>query len=218
MLPPSDSLRHHSLKRLEAASSRQREEHCPPPTPYTATLRIPPRIGDTLRGTGHIESYEDDDDYDDDDIHPEEASAPAPITIHIDTSISIVGNANTILVPSSSSTPCPNPTAMGQPSGTTALKSLQKQRQTKLTDIAMTVIDAIGRSLLLEKDDTGRRSPSPVEVRINAGIRVEGSRNAVCIGAFPRVFGKKDSSEAMNGDQRDRGRKRRAFSVGCVLF
>ncbi|KAL5362799.1 hypothetical protein BJX96DRAFT_177491 [Aspergillus floccosus] len=206
MLPPSDSLRHQFDKRSEARANTQCEDRRAPPPPYSPSIRLPPSIESFLRGND-LDEYDEADEAD----YVEPESCAPRITIHIDASISIIGDANTVVIPPSS-TPCPADllnTGSNQSNAMTALQAAQRARQTKLTDMATAIIDALGRSGLLDLDRAGCPAPAPVEVKITQGIRVEGSRNAVCVGAFPRALGRSSVPGAV---ERDGGRKRRACS------
>ena len=208
MLPPSDSLRHQSHKRSEATANTQREDRRPPPPPYSPPIRLPPSIEDFLHGATDLDEYDEAD----------EADSRAPrITIHIDASITIIGDANTVVIPPSS-TSCPTdlPGTSSTSDPTTALQAVQRARQTKLSDMATAIIDALGRRGLLDPDRAGcPAAQASVEVKITPGIRVEGNRNAVCVGALPRALGRRSSAGA---GERDGGRKRRACSVCSFSF
>lgn len=97
-----------------------------------------------------------------------------------------------------------------------ALHLVQKQRQARLTEMATSIINALydsGRLAPPAED----HEPAPLEIKINTGIKVEGSRNVICVGATVRA---QSNKSAPMGTDKDRqvipNRKRRALSV-CHL-
>ncbi|OJJ41251.1 hypothetical protein ASPWEDRAFT_23357 [Aspergillus wentii DTO 134E9] len=172
------------------------------------------------------------------------ASNPCPITIHIDASISVLGNGNTIIIPSVTS---PRQGIPSQPertehsttattssqsspslpvstSATTILQSTQKQRQTKLTELATSIISALqGSSALSQnKEDDGSSRPLPIEININTGVKIEGSRNVICAGTPTRLLDPKrnvqnNNKNGMDGDKCSAEKKRRAQSICAML-
>ena len=152
---------------------------------------------------GQIEDLDDD------------ACTLAPIVIKIDTSIHVEGHANTVAIPSSSTPPSEESqqaaaTANAPPTPTSAthLQQLQQQRQTKSSQLATTIIAALRSAGALEDAETGRQRP--IEVNVNAGIRIKGNGNVVCAGVRPSA----PSSGSPNAQS---GRKRRATSVSIPL-
>ncbi|KAK2788944.1 hypothetical protein FQN52_006477 [Onygenales sp. PD_12] len=218
MLPPSDSINHQSLKLAEffasLRSSQNRLSSIPPPPPYapSATSSFPamPAIEDSFA------DLEDDDD---------ETTSLAPIMIKVDTSIEIEGQGNTIVIPTSnggmgmgmtgdeSSSPSPSTSPSPSPaSSSSSLQHLQQQRQVKSAQLASTIIAALKASGVLEEKESRRQRP--IEVNVNAGIRIRGDRNVVCAGAGVRrrmgLSEDERGSAAVGGS--GSGRKRRAGS------
>lgn len=219
MQPPSDSFGHQYRKLAEVlADLRNRSSSSPsttaPPPPYSTNAAVPFR----------------DDTFSDVDCEDEDGAADAtvtPITIKIDASISIVGHGNTVVIPSASdssisivgagtgSTTCSSPSQTASSQTTTTqhagpLQPLQRQQQARLSQLATSIIDALKTSRLLE--DRGRGRCRPVELNINTGIRIQGSRNVVCAGARDRTANRNANAKT---DDNSLERKRRAQSV-CI--
>ncbi|KAK2797826.1 hypothetical protein FQN50_009070 [Emmonsiellopsis sp. PD_5] len=220
MLPPSDSINHQSLKLAEffaslRSSQSQNRLSVPPPPPYAPPTTsssfptMPVAIEDSFA------DIEDDDD---------EATSLAPIMIKVDTSIEIEGQGNTIVIPTSNggmgmagdeATSAPTSTSSSPaPSSSSPLQQLQQlqqQRQVKSAQLASTIIAALKSSGVLEDKESRRQRP--IEVNVNAGIRIRGDRNVVCAGAGVRrrmeLSDERDSG-AVSGS--GHGRKRRAGS------
>ncbi|KAK2738774.1 hypothetical protein FQN55_000412 [Onygenales sp. PD_40] len=218
MLPPSDSINHQSLKLAEffasLRSSQNRLSSIPPPPPYapsatSSSFPAMPAIEDSFA------DLEDDDD---------EATSLAPIMIKVDTSIEIEGQGNTIVIPTSnggmgmgmpgdeSTSPSPSPSPASSSSSSSSLQHLQQQRQVKSAQLASTIIAALKASGVLEEKESRRQRP--IEVNVNAGIRIRGDRNVVCAGAGVRrrmgLSEDERGSAAVGGS--GSGRKRRAGS------
>ncbi|RHZ56755.1 uncharacterized protein CDV56_103095 [Aspergillus thermomutatus] len=221
MLPPSDSFLHHSHKLREVAANTRNRVVCTPPPPYSSTV---PRGSPQGERQNVLEIDDEETAW---DTCPNANSSP--ITISIDASINVVGNGNTIMIPSMAGRPQQTPSASNSmnseipsssssssassaASETDALHSVQKQRQARLTEMATSIINALY--------DSGRLAPSaedqetaPIEIKINTGIKVEGSRNAICVGATVRA---QSNKSAQMGTEKDRqvisNRKRRALS------
>ncbi|KAF4283640.1 hypothetical protein CNMCM8689_006922 [Aspergillus fumigatus] len=214
-----NSFLHHSHKLREvAANARNRAVRIPPP-PYS--LAVP-------RGSTHEEGQNALETIDDDTAWETCAGASStPITISIDASINVVGNGNTIMIPSMAGHPQQTPkvsSSMSPESSSSSssiapaaseadtLHSIQKQRQARLTEMATAIINTLY--------DSGRLAPpaedhehAPLEIKINTGIKVEGSRNVICVGATARA---QSNKSAPMGTDKDRqvilNRKRRALS------
>ncbi|PGH27109.1 hypothetical protein AJ80_01296 [Polytolypa hystricis UAMH7299] len=219
MIPPSDSIGHQSLKLAEFLNESQARDsrRCPPPPPY-APAAVVPSI--TTRPT-HEALYEEDEDEDDDD-----SANMTPISIKIDTSINIVGQRNTIVIPSSvsagleeskSTSPSgPNSSSSPSPSSmdSASLQQLHQQRQAKSAQLTSSVIAALKASGVLADRETGRQRP--IEVCINAGISIKGDGNVICAGAARRrmEFPPADSAtkDVNNNRSKPLVRKRRANS------
>ncbi|GFF37776.1 hypothetical protein IFM46972_05332 [Aspergillus udagawae] len=219
MLPPSDSFLHHSHKLREAAANARNRAVCTPPPPYSSTV---PRYSTHEERQNVVETVDDDTT-----LEACPSSSSTPIMISIDASISVVGNSNTIMIPSMAGHPQQTPsvsTSMNSenssPSTSTlpsaseadALHLAQKQRQARLTEMATSIINALydsGRLAPPAED----HEPAPLEIKINTGIKVEGSRNVICVGATVRA---QSNKSAQMGTDKDRqvisNRKRRALS------
>ncbi|KAG5205849.1 hypothetical protein GTR04_5843 [Trichophyton interdigitale] len=188
MLPPSDSLAHQNLKLAEVLASIQKQTAAaapPPPYAATATTATPELLGE----------FEDDEE--------DDSSSLAPIVIKIDTSISIDGQNNTVTIPSASEdshsdaqSPVPSIQQLQQ------LQQLQQRRQAKSAQLASAIISALKSAGALDDRETGRQRP--IEVDVNAGIRITGNSNMICPGAR-----KRSASDLVSGQP---DRKRRAQS------
>ncbi|PYI10372.1 hypothetical protein BO78DRAFT_360906 [Aspergillus sclerotiicarbonarius CBS 121057] len=192
MFPPSESILHQIHQIAEPQNGPENPDAVTPPPPYT-----PPNHNHRLPKETEGENT------------PKWAT-PRPITIQIDASISVLGNANSIIIPS-----VPATTTLPPPPSSSAalLKSAQRHRQSKLTDMATSIIAALHRTGLLNPtEDTG--SVPSVMLNINTGIRVQGARNVVCVSGG--LVGRRNPTE--HGYEREQkngghiGRKRRAQS------
>lgn len=200
MIPPSDSINHHNLKLAEFVSSlRNQTPMAAPPPPYAA--RPTGLTNEEL--LGQIEDVDDD------------ACTLASVVIKIDTSIHVEGHANTVAIPSSSppsSEESQQAAAMANapptPTSATHLQQLQQQRQTKSSQLATTIITALRSAGALEDAETGRQRP--IEVNVNAGIRIKGNGNVVCAGV-------RRSASAAGSSNAASERKRRATSVSFLF-
>lgn len=205
MLPPSDSFRHQSHKLAEMLASIQNGVAPAPPPPYGATDPYDSAYDETASNADAGEEWE---------------SNPRPISIHIDASISVLGNGNTVMIPSMSShqqarAATSTSTEPSTPGATGILQSAQKQRQARLTEMTISIIAALQDSNLLSHNESGRHAP--VEISINAGVKVEGSRNVICAGTPGRFASRKNAQNEPNDEELNAGRKRRAQSV-CSRF
>ncbi|KAL1952755.1 hypothetical protein VTO42DRAFT_4278 [Malbranchea cinnamomea] len=198
MLPPSDSICHHNRKLAEFVSHLRTQTAMaasPPPPPYAARSTDFP-CEELL---GPIEDVDDD------------TCGPAPIVIKIDTSIYVEGHANTVAIPSSLTSRQgdghQSPSTENVLSTQTAsnLPQLQQQRQAKSAQLATSVIAALRSSGALEDAESGRQRP--LEVNINAAIRINGNGNAVCAGI------RRPGQPLWSPLNSHGGRKRRAMSV-----
>ncbi|KAF7178604.1 hypothetical protein CNMCM7691_007418 [Aspergillus felis] len=219
MLPPSDSFLHHSHKLREVAANARNRVVCTAPPPYSSTV---PQESTHEERQNVLETVDDDRTW---ETCPSVNSTP--VMISIDASISVVGNGNTIMIPSMASHPQQTPsdsTSMNSenPSSSTstppaaseadAQHLVQKQRQARLTQMATSIINAL--------NDSGRlappaedHEPAPLEIKINTGIKVEGSRNVICVGATVRAQSNKSAQVGTEeGRQVTSNRKRRALS------
>lgn len=203
MLPPSDSIHHANLKLAEVLSSRNQIQVLPPPPAYTAIIP-----GTTIPITEEaLAAYADYDDEED----VEQQSAPAPITINIDASLKIEGHGNTVVVPSGMA----SPTSPTTPTGTQATS--QQAQALRADRITTTVLAALKASGVLDtQNGAGQR---PVEISVNAGIVVKGSKNVICAGGVVSKLVKRDqqqqgkASDGPHGVSPTGSRKRRAESV-----
>ncbi|KAE8146249.1 hypothetical protein BDV25DRAFT_169977 [Aspergillus avenaceus] len=221
MLPPSHSLLHQLHKLAEARASPQNQARPSPPPPYS--IRIPLDVSNEDTRNEIFEHGRASEELDEDDDSVSWESGPSsssyrsesPITIHIDASISILGNNNTVIIPSAIAPPRDNnPEAPApQTSPVTLLYSAQRHRQARLTDMATSIITALGKTGILDRTGSGA---TPVAVNIDTGIKVEGSRNVICAGpglSSTRLLGKRRLNQT-NGEAnlQDGNRKRRALS------
>ncbi|PWY93817.1 hypothetical protein BO94DRAFT_622159 [Aspergillus sclerotioniger CBS 115572] len=186
MLPPSESVLHQVHKIAEPQNGPENPEAATPPPPYSPPVHGLPK---QIDGESSLQW-----------------ATPRPIAIHIDASISVLGNANSIILPSIPATSPPS-----SPSSTPILQSAQRNRQSKLTDMATSIIAALHRTGLLNLTNESLQS---VMVNINTGIKVQGARNVICLGSG--FVGRKIPTE--QGHEREEeyvghvGRKRRARS------
>ncbi|EFE39868.1 conserved hypothetical protein [Trichophyton verrucosum HKI 0517] len=197
MLPPSDSLAHQNLKLAEVLASIQKQTAAAaaPPPPYAATATTAtPVPSNNITAPELLGEFEDDEE--DDNL------SLAPIVIRIDTSISIDGQNNTVTIPSSSSEDS-HSDAQSPVSSIQQLQQLQQRRQAKSAQLASAIISALKSAGALDDRETGRQRP--MEVDVNAGIRITGNSNMICPGAR-----KRSSSDLVSGQP---DRKRRAQSI-----
>ncbi|KAL2000146.1 hypothetical protein VTN02DRAFT_3485 [Thermoascus thermophilus] len=216
MQPPSDAFGHQCRKLAEVlADLRNRASSSSttaPPPPYSLNAATVPIRDDTLS---------DVDCEDEEDGGVADATV-VPITIKIDASINIVGHGNTVVIPSGSAsgvsstragTTTGSMTAASQTPSSSQTQSIEPQqqllqhRQARLTQLATSVIDALSASRLLEDRAPGRCRP--IELTINTGIRIQGSRNVVCASAPDRTANR---IAKPNANDNNLGRKRRAQS------
>jgi hypothetical protein len=132
----------------------------------------------------HQDQLADYDDDDDDDGYDYTSSRPAPIMIKIDASLKIEGHANTIVLPSASPIG-PSAHTKPSPASSTPQSSYQNGRADRLTNIVLTALKDAG---LLEstQEKNSQATKRPIEVHVNAGIILKGSKNTVCSG-MPRM-------------------------------
>lgn len=209
MLPPSDSLLHHYIKLGEVTASMQNQKPLvSPPPPYT-TNQQHNSVTEVIYPDNEIDTNTDDEDTWDN-------TNPTPITINIDASISVQGNNNTIIMTSGSPS-APTSSAASSLTATSMLQAAQKHRQSRVTEIATSIIAALRESQYLPS--SGVDGKEPIEININTGMKVEGSRNVIFAGAgggacriLPRA--KRDGSSHDGDEVGSRmKRKRRAQSV-----
>lgn len=216
MIPPSNSFVHAQHKLAEVLAAQNRVTSAAPP-PYAQTA---PEVSSGSNASAEL-CLEDE----------------SPVTINIDASINVVGNGNTIIIPTAGQAsssqptatgPMPSPTATSTPEGsvpstpgadaTTILQSAQKPRQAKLTEMAVSIISALQDSGRLEQREPG--GAEPIEININTAWKIKGDRNVICAGARPGVSIKRNSSNHAVSEKEEEGggggRKRRAQSV-CIL-
>ncbi len=171
MLPPTDSVQHQIL-RLRALFPSTQEPQTSPPA-YSPTNPMTPAL--------YEDHLTDEEDYG----YPE--SRPAPITINIDASLKIEGHANTIfLPPASSPTSSPSSSATPSPAAISSRPCYQNGRVEKVTSMVLAALkeaDLFKSARAMDGGTTSRQ----VEISVNAGIVLKGSRNTVCSG-LPKLI------------------------------
>ncbi|KAL4790627.1 hypothetical protein BDV19DRAFT_393890 [Aspergillus venezuelensis] len=188
--PPNDHPFHQYLRKITAQTQLR-----PPATASTATESAnpnpnspPPRY--TPATVSHDfeddydEDYEDFDEYDDSydfdnapNYYPAQGTGTGTainsndpntnlktLTINLDSSITITGDGNTVGIPSDQSQ------AQAQS------KTQPNAPKSKLANTASAIIAALQQS--------GVSASASVEINIDAGVRVGGSRNIVCFGGM----------------------------------
>jgi hypothetical protein len=226
MLPPSNPFLHHKLKLAEALSNVQAIE-VPPPPNYSGRTGMPVTLDSVY---AHSTTAKDDNE-------DNEEEYLAPTTIHVDASIRIDGQSNTlILAPpnamnknstSASAVPCADQSPNIPASAWTASTGYGcAHGQTSTERLTSTILTTL-------RDTCGAVGLRSWEININAGVSVNGERNAVCVAVSPRGQGQKARKEGrdvleqrlharegrkrgVEGDGVDVGnesRKRRAESV-----
>lgn len=159
----------------------------------------------------------DEEDYD----YP--ASLPAPITINIDVSLRIEGQANTIVLPPASSpVSSPSSSAKPSPAAMTSQPSYQHGRVEKVTSMVLTALKEAKIFRSTQATD-GQTTTRPVEISVNAGIILKGSKNTICSGlpklmkgnGAPAAAAARDKANLKMGEDgvAAESRKRRACSV-----
>lgn len=198
MLPPSDSISHHSRKLAEFAASLQNTSGGSAPPPYTSNAPAVPINEDTFGAL---------DDGTDEGLEAQ----LAPITIKIDASINVEGEANTVVMPPSpsrspSSSEAPSlPSSAANSTPAMSPQQLHQRQKTKSAMLAQTIISTLQSSGALEDSESGKQRP--LDVSVNAGVNIKGCRNVVCLGVPAKLNGQPESPESVSG------RKRRADSV-----
>lgn len=208
MIPPSDSISHHSRKLAEFAASLQNRSPGSAPPPYSSN---PPAVPVNEETFGAFEEETDDG---------LEAQL-APISVKIDASINVDGEANTVVMPpfpssaTSPSSPSSSSTSSDSSSSCSTpqqpLHQLQQRQRTKSAMIAQTIISTLQSSGALE--DTASGKQRPLDVCVNAGVNIRGARNVVCLGVPATITGQPPSPEGNTPS-----RKRRAESVCPAIF
>lgn len=136
-----------------------------------------------------------------------------PITITIDSSIDVVGNNNTVVLPSRAGSPTsttsrPSVESDDGTASSAAAASAQQVRATKLGQVTAVIIAALREAGGLI-DDLGRARQ--IQIALKSGIRIEGSENVISTGdSISRQVFTHSSRVAT-------GAKRRAESVGPLL-
>lgn len=210
MLPPSNSFLHQSLKLAEVSTNMQSQETLAPPPPYSQAPGQAPQSG------VHSDTDAEDDE------NPWDTPSPNPITINIDASINVHGNSNTIILAAGRTNPKqPDQqhadSESAPASATTVLQTAQKHRQAKLTEMATTIIAALQESRNRSLGDDGMDA-APIEININTGVKVKGSKNVICGGGgrLPNKTGAGAGASHTELNEND-SRKRRAQSVRLSL-
>ncbi|KAL4801306.1 hypothetical protein BDV18DRAFT_149637 [Aspergillus unguis] len=221
-----------SLAMADTISSRS------PPPRYTPTINH--HNSEQGHTQDEYDDYDDDyDEYEDYDYEdPTEfnhstkqdqssqesrITASRTITINIDSSISIHGHGNTVAIasPSPSSTSTSSDSArknqnQADSSSSSPTHHYHQLPRSKLATTTAAIMAALQQSGILsqtQSQDSRRDSgsfSSNVEINIDAGVKVEGSRNTVCFGAVISGAGARTSREYSS-------RKRRAQSVSIHL-
>ncbi|OQD85263.1 hypothetical protein PENANT_c010G09941 [Penicillium antarcticum] len=180
MLPPSDSFRHQLQKLVEVRANRNN-----PPTAPPYTLSVCRPDGRNIMA-----------------INPGQEEESGPIVIRIDKSISVTGQDNTVIIPSG---------AINSPAQTEATTSPANRplppRHSNISSTVTTIIDALNRVNALCDVSGNLRT---FEVNLNAGIKVDGRNNTICMGNVAKVPQPKRQAPA---ERENPGRKRRATSV-----
>lgn len=207
MLPPSNSFLHQTLKFAELSTNMQSQENLtPPPPPYSQTP------GQTPQNDIYSDSDAEDEET------PWDTEGRNQVTINIDASINVHGNSNTVILASDRTSP-EQPNNESSESTMTALQTTQKHRQTKLTEMATAIIAALHESRTYSIGDE-EMFPAPIEININTGVKVKGSKNVICAGGSNgagRLLHKMGAAGTRSEITENRSRKRRAQSVS-VLF
>jgi hypothetical protein len=157
MLPPSDSWLHQNLKIQEALENIKSIE-VPPPA-YMATQNSESFVNQS------IEDYIEDG---------EEDVSSMPISIAIDASLAVEGQNNNIILPESS------PTSKSQE----ALEAdgSVSTNTTRISLLTEAVLKALESSDILRTSGVHQR---PINLSINASIRVKGDKNLIFSGPKP---------------------------------
>ncbi|KAL4957928.1 hypothetical protein BDW69DRAFT_180168 [Aspergillus filifer] len=177
--PPNNHHPFHQYLRKITAQTQPRPLATAPTATETANPNSPPP-----RYTPAIISHDFEDDYDEEfdeyepydfnnapDYYPVQgtdtaanSTNPKTLTINLDSSITITGDGNTLAI------------ASGQSQFQSHSKSQSNAPKSKLANTASAIIAALHQS--------GVSASASVEINIDAGVRVEGSRNIVCFGGM----------------------------------
>lgn len=183
MLPPSDSFRHQLQKLAEVRANRNN----PPPTappPYTLSVCRPD--GRSVMA-----------------IDPDQEEESGPIIIRIDNSSSVTGQDNTIILPSGATLPPAQTEA-----NTSSANRRSPPRHANTSSTVTAIIDALNRVNALCDVSGNLRT---FEINLNAGIKVDGQNNTICMGNMAKVPQPKTQAPAV--EKENLGRKHRATSV-----
>lgn len=211
----------------------------PPPPPRYTPAAIP-QDTDTSHDYDDYDEFDDHDDYNDYDdtadyytaAKPVSLAPPTPqansdsgsrtITITLDASISIHGDGNTLTVASRSG----SGTEQSRPD-TTSPNQYPQKPQSKLANTTAAIVTALQQSGVLSQNSRSESEsglvhpPTNVEINIDAGVKVQGSRNVVCFGALfapgARAGSGASGSKMQKSSSGQDPRKRRAQSV-CMTF
>lgn len=251
MLPPSSFFLHQQVD----APPNMREQSAaatpsPPHPPYSlaapALSLLSDGAGTDVAGIRYRPGAYGDLDEEVDDIDEYETHHE-PMTVNIDASICVLGNSNIIAISvptgqnetrndvgpadlnSTSESPMSSSSAESSSSQTTAplLHAIQKQRQARLAELATSIVANLfdRKSCCFGSRGMCTRHKAPVHIRINTGVRIEGSRNVVCAALANRTSPKtkadgnerSQSAGRRNGDKDSTSRKRHAQSVSTEL-
>ena len=166
-----------------------------PPPPYAAMPITIPLTASTFS------QYSDDEDSDYDERQVTSTEV-APITIMIDASITMKGQSNTLILPPSFD-PCVERTSASA-TRAFALRALQHKKTEHLTSAVLVALQEVGAF------GAGREG-RPLNVKINAGVSLKGTRNVVATSGV-RLYRKEQKAPDVSS------RKRRASSVSRQCF
>ena len=171
-----------------------------PPPPYTTTQHYNP-LAEDIHPDNDIDTNTDDEDT--------WATTPTPITINIDASISMQGNNNAIIMTSGSPSVSTSSTT-SSPASTSMLQAVQKHRQNRITEMATSIIQALKNS-----ETNGKEL---IEININTGMKIEGSRNVISVGAACHILPRAKRHGQSHNDDEDGSRLKRRKRAQSVAF
>ncbi|KAL3473760.1 hypothetical protein BJX99DRAFT_191513 [Aspergillus californicus] len=210
----------------------------PPPYPYTINSQDSDLDHDGYDDYDDYDEY-DDYDYDNEDrqtttqtqnqnqnqnqpTNPSLTSSTKTITINLNSSIQIKGDANTIVI---TSQPQSQSQVLRQTTkDTTVSPNEHPVTNSKIATTTAAILAALQISGVLntqsESGTTSTLVSTSVQINIDAGVKVDGVRNAICFGSATARAGacaaKAQSTPSRRFDEHDGkdacGRKRRAVS------
>ncbi|KAL4963203.1 uncharacterized protein BDV14DRAFT_202038 [Aspergillus stella-maris] len=192
--PPNDHPFHQYLRKITAQTQLRPPATAPTatetanPNPNSPPPRYTPAIVSHDFEDDYDKGYEDFDEYDDSydfdnapSYYPAQGTGtgtgtaansndpstnPKTLTINLDSSITITGDRNTVAIPSGQS----------QSQAQAQSKTQPNAPKSKLANTASAIIAALQQS--------GVSASASLEINLDAGVRVEGSRNIVCFGGM----------------------------------